>query len=83
MIMARETTCSTAEENDKRRLWSAHNKKSSLLFEKESDFSSEGKTYLQLARIDKQSDENLNILLFSRHFSPVLCILSYDGLAYQ
>ena len=60
MIMARETTSFIAEENDTRRLWSAHNKNSSLLFEKKkSNFSSEGKTLLQLARIDKQSVENL------------------------
>ena len=59
MIMARETTCFIAEEDDTRRLWSAHNKNGYCFLRKKSDFFSEGKTYLQLARIDKQSDENL------------------------
>ena len=58
MIMARETTCFIAEEDDTRRLWSAHNKNGYCFLRKKSDFFSEGKTYL-LARIDKQSDENL------------------------
>ena len=81
MIMATETSCSTAEENDTRRLWSAHNRNSSLLFEKKDNFSSDGKTYLQLAIIDKQADKIY--FTFFLDISPVLCILSYDGLAYQ
>ena len=55
MIMARETTCSATEEYDSRRLWSEHNKNSSQHLRKKG---------LQLARIDKQTDENL------RYFFP-------------